>query len=80
MPEVTTEDVEVASIAITRDVSLKVRQRTVPDTDITPFLEMSNWSRENGYHLASFFPDKPEVIKALIGALSDHLERQHGTR
>lgn len=80
MPEVTTDDVEIASIGITRDVSLKVRQRSVPDTDIPTYLEISNWSRETGYHLASFFPDKPEVIKALIGALSEHLVRQHGTR
>ena len=69
-------DVELGSIGITKDVQLKLRLRTLPERP--PFLELSNWSKYMEYHLGCPFPDDPRVIKAIIGALQDHLERAHG--
>jgi hypothetical protein len=76
MPEIRPTDVELGSIGITKDVQLKLRSRTLPG--IQPHLELSNWSPEMKYHLGCPFPDDPQVIKALIGALQDHLVREHG--
>lgn len=73
--EVTNE--ELGSIGISRGQQLKVRRRTLPG--VPPMLELSNWNEAVGHHLACPFPDNPQVISALIGALQAHLKDSHGT-
>ncbi|MGW5434900.1 hypothetical protein ACWET9_48810 [Streptomyces sp. NPDC004059] len=76
MSEVKVTDVELGSIGISREVQLKLRARTL--SQMPTYLEVSNWSKAFGYHNACPFPDEPQAIKALIGALQERLETAHG--
>ncbi|MFI0265630.1 hypothetical protein [Streptomyces luteogriseus] len=77
MSHVEVTDVELGSIGVNTELQIKLRSRTLPE--IPPMLELSNWNREVGHHLACPFPDDPRIIKALIGVLQERLETAHGT-